>query len=172
MLQIKKRLLALSDRDLAFQLEKLFENLYNSQMLTSPALTVGATAAPTLGNAIAAVVGGLLVTKATATAMAALNGPTIQNTGSTFQAWLFAMDQAGTLTTYAGTPGATANAVVMPFVADQSSTSGLPQIVIGGLMINNASVGAFIPATTLLNVANVNPVPMNLTGPFFPIQYM
>lgn len=169
MLAIKKRLLALGDGTAAFQLEKLFEYLYNTQMLTAANWALTA-AAPATGNAIMAVVGGLLSTKAAGTSTAALNGPSIPATGATWQVWLFTMDQIGTLYTYAGTPGTTAAAAILPNIPDQA-TSGLLQVVIGGLVINNASAGAFVPGTTLLNVAGLNPVAINTVGPFFPIQY-
>ena len=171
MLAIKKRLQGMGiDAGSMMQFMKLFESLYNTQMLTAAnwALT---GAAPTTGNAITAVVGGLLSTKASGTATAALNGPTIQNTGSTWQVWLFAVDQAGTLFTYAGTPGTTSQGAILPIVTDYS-TAGYPQAVIGSLLINNASAGAFVPGTTLLNTTGLNPVANSTVGPFFPIQYM
>ena len=168
MLAIKKRLLALGDGTAAFQFEKLYEYLYSTQMLTA-ANWVLTGAAPTAGNAVAMVVGGQLSTKASGTSTAALNGPSIPNTGSTWQTWLFTMDQAGTLYTFAGTPGA--QAAIVPFIPDYA-TSGLLQVVIGGLVINNASAGAFVPGTTTLITAGLNPVGINTVGPFFPIQYM
>ena len=171
MLTIKKRLQGMGiDAGSLMQFMKLFESLYNTQMLTAAnwALT---GAAPITGNAITAVVGGLLSTKAAGTSTAALNGPTVQNTGATWQVWLFALDQTGTLLTYAGTPGTTSQGAILPMIPELAIT-GYPQAIIGGLLINNASAGAFVPGTTLLSTAGLNPVANSTVGPFFPIQYM
>jgi hypothetical protein len=173
MQNIKKRLTGLPDKKDAFALENLFFNLFNTQTLTSATLTGGASATVTTGAAITAIVNGVLVTKATGASLAALNGPNVANTGSTFQAWIFTMDSAGTFYTLPGVPAATLAGVQLPTVyevANGSGQSGLPQVVVGMLTMNNASVGAFVPATTLLNVSNLNVVFTNITGPFFPVQ--
>lgn len=171
MLAIKKRLAAMSDGTAAMQLQKLFEGLYNSQCLTA-GNWIATAAAPALGNAIAVMCGGMLVMKALGFSTAALNGPTIATTGATWQAWIFTTDQAGNMVTYAGTPGATSASILLPYISDYNGLSGLPQTVIGALVINNGSGAAFVPGTTLLNVAGLNPVTINTVGPFFPFQFM
>jgi hypothetical protein len=171
MLAIKKRLAAMSDGTAAMQLQKLFEGLYNSQCLTAANWVATATA-PALGNAIAVMCAGMIVMKATGFAAAALNGPTVALSGATWQAWIFTTDQAGNMVTYAGTPATTAAGITLPYISDYNGVSGLPQTVIGALVINNGSGAAFIPGTTLLNVAGLNPVTINTVGPFFPFQFM
>lgn len=171
MLAIKKRLQGMGiDAGSLMQFMKLFESLYNTQMLTAANWSLTGTA-PITGNAIAAVVGGMLSTKATGTSTAALNGPTVQNTGATWQVWLFTLDQTGTLFTYAGTPGTTSQGAILPMISDYATT-GYPQAVVGGLLINNASASAFVPGTTSLSTSGLNPVAYSTVGPFFPIQYM
>ncbi len=172
---IKKRLMSMSDRAEAFNLTKVFELFFNNQMLSSAALTGGASATVTTGAAFNAMVNAVLLSKATGASLAALNGPTIQNTGAICQAWIFTMDTAGTFYTLPGVPAATMAAVQLPIINDVASgagQSGLPQIVVGVLTITNASAGAFIPATTLLNVASLGVIFNNTTGPFFPTQIL
>lgn len=169
---IKKRLIPMAQQPLSRELIQVFYSLYANQMLSSAALTGGASATVTTGAAYNAVVNGVLVSKATAASLAALNGPTIQNTGSTCQAWIFTMDSAGTFFTLPGVPATTIAGIQLPTVYEINPTSGLPQIVVGMLTINNASVGAFVPATTLLNVANLNVIFNNTVGPFFAVQQM
>ena len=171
---IKKRLLAISSRPLAFELLKLFEGLFETQCLTSAGLTIGAAATVTLGNAITAQVNGVTVTKA-ATSAITLNGPTIPNSGASSQVWVFAIDAAGTLLCYPGNPGvglANVTWPIVPEVANGAGQSGLPIAVIGSMTMTNASVGSFIPNTTLVNVANLGIVVNNTVGPFFPIQVL
>lgn len=167
---IKKRLIPLAQRQLSWELIQVFGSLFMNQTLGSATLTGGASATVTTGTAFNSVVAGTLVSKASGASLAALNGPTITNTGNTCQAWIFTMDSAGTFYTLPGTPAATIAGIVLPTVTELNTTSGLPQIAVGSLTINNASVGSFIPATTLLNVANLNVVLHTTIGPFFPIQ--
>lgn len=170
---IKKRLISLVPRQLSFELLKVFESLYGNQMLTSAVLTGGASATVTTGAAFNAVVNDVLVAKAITQSMAALNGPNVPNTVTPFQAWVFTMDSAGTFYTLPGVPAATMAGIQLPLIAEIANgagQSGLPQIVVGVLTINNASVGAFVPGTTLLNVANLNVILNSTVGPFFPIQ--
>lgn len=181
MQQIKKRTTTFADSRLGFELSKIFETLYATQNLISPTLNVtGAAATASLGNAIVAVIDGQMVTKASASTIA-LTGPTIANTGATWQAWLFTMDAAGALFCYAGVPAASLSAVQLPLIQEHTYTAGstglnaggtmgFKQVVIGGMFMNNASVGAFIPGTTLLNVASLGIIGLNQVGPFFPTQ--
>lgn len=173
---IKKRLLTLPNSREAFELTKIFESLFNTQCLTSATLTGGAAATVTLGNAITAFINGVAITKATGSAFT-LNGPTIQNTGSVCQVWVFLMDATGTLSVLPGVPATTLAGVQWPVIPEITMGAGtggialgLQPVVIGSMTMNNASVGAFIPNTTLLNVANLGIVFNNTVGPFFPIQ--
>ena len=168
---IQKRLLSLQERNDSFALQKVFESLFNNQVLSSAALTGGASSTVTTGATFSAVCNGLLVSKASGASMAVLNGPTIQNTGANCQAWVFTMDAVGAFYTLPGVPATTIAGIQLPIIQDVAS-SGLPQVVIGMLTINNTSVGAFVPASTLLNVAGLNVVFSNTVGPFFPIQIL
>jgi len=172
---IKKRLVTLPNPREAFELLKSFEYLYNTQNLISPALNVsGAAATVSLGATIVAIINGQLVQKASGQTIT-LNGPTVPNSVTPWQVYLFTMDAAGSLYCYAGQPGASLAAVQLPVIDEVSFTPGAgggvmgpQQCVIGGLIINNASAGAFVPNTTLLNVAGLNPIAINTVGPFFP----
>lgn len=173
MQNIKKRLLSLPDKASAFTLINTFQSLFNTQMLTAATLTGGAAAVVTTGNAFNAIVNGILVSKATGASLAVLGGPTIANTGATCQAWIFVMDSAGTFYTLPGVPATTIAGIQLPPVNEVANFTGqsqLAQCVVGILTINNASVGAFIPNTTLLNVASLNVIFNNTVGPFFPVQ--
>jgi hypothetical protein len=128
-------------------------------------MTGGASATITAGNAFTCVVNGTLVAKASGTSFAALNGPNVANSGSTWQAWLLTVDALGNFYTYPGVPAATLVAVGIPAI-NQSNGQQAP---VGFITMNNASVGAFVPATTLLNVANLNITYNNIQGPFFPV---
>jgi hypothetical protein len=165
MIELKKRLLGLPSREEAFQLIKTFELLFNTQCLGSAALTGGASATVTTGAAFTAVVNGALVAKASGASLAALNGPTIANAGLPCQVWLLTVDAAGSFYTYPGTPAATIAAVGLPSV----NASNGNQAPVGLITMNNASAGSFIPAATLLNVANLGITYNNLQGPFFPV---
>src|SRR5471032_333866 len=115
---IKKRLISLVPRQLSFELMKVFESLYGNQMLSSAALTGGASATVTTGAAFNAGVNDVLISKATAQNLAALNGPNVANTGATCQAWIFTMDSAGTFYTLPGVPAATIAGIQLPTVSD------------------------------------------------------
>jgi hypothetical protein len=165
MIELKKRLLALPDRQSTFELMKAFELLFNTQSLASAGLTGGASATVTTGAAFTAIVGGIPVAKASGAALAALNGPNVANSGFTWQVWLLTVDALGNFYTYPGTPAATLAAVGLPIV----NASNGPQAPVGFMTMNNASVGTFVPATTLLNVANLGITYNNIQGPFFPV---
>lgn len=172
---IKNRLTCLPDRFVAFTHEKIFEKLFNTQMLSSAVLTGGASATVTTGAAYNAIVNGVLSSKATGLTLAVLNGPTIQNTGLTCQAWIFTQDAVGNFYTLPGVPAATIAGIQLPTVYENANgigQSGLLQVAVGMLTINNASAGAFIPNTTLLNVAGLNPILNNNVGPFYPLQIL
>lgn len=171
---LQKRINALSNRADAEQFTRLFKSLWNNQCLSSAGLTGGASAAVTVAAAFHAMVGGLLQT-VPSSASWTLTGPTITNTGNTCQAWLFLVDKVGTLSVMPGVPAATIAGIQLPLVPEMTigaGTAGIAlgdvPVVVGMLTINNASVGSFIPGTTLLNVASLGVVFSNTVGPFGP----
>lgn len=173
---IKKRLISLPNAREGFELTKIFESLFNTQCLTSATLTGGAAATVTLGNAITAMIAGQCVSKASASAFT-LNGPTVLT--ATSQVYVFLMDSAGTLSVLPGVPAATLAGVQWPVIPELTlgaGTGGLaignPAVVVGSMTMTNTSGSSFIPATTLLNVANLGLVFNNTVGPFFPIQVL
>lgn len=161
---IKQRLLSLAIKRDSFNFIKIFESLYRTQLLEEINLTGGASATVTTGIAGTAVVGGTLVAIANGSSMAALNGPTV-TTAVPWQVWLLTVDSQGNFYTYPGVPATTLAGVGIPTM-DQSKGA---QAALGFITMNNASVGSFIPGTTLLNVANLNIVYNNIQGPFYPI---
>ena len=161
---IKQRLLSLAIKRDSFNFIKIFETLYRNQILEEINLTGGASATVTTGIAGTAVVGGSLVSIANGASMAALNGPTV-TTAVPYQVWLLTVDKLGNFYTYPGVPATSLAAVQIPTM-DPSKD---PQVAIGFITMNNASVGNFVPGTTLLNVANLNIVYNNIQGPFYPI---
>ena len=179
MQQLKKRLVTFPNPREGFELLKCFETFYAVQNLVNPNLNVtGAVATASLGNAIYAVIDGVLSTKATASTIT-ITGASVAN--NSFNVYLFALDASGALLCYAGTPATTLAGVQLPLIQEHSylasgsaaSAGGLmgqKQVVIGGMVIANTSGAAFIPNTTLLNVVNLGTSAINLTGAFFPTQ--
>lgn len=162
---IKKRLLQLSNGREAFEFLKVFESLFNTQVLTQAGLAINAAASPLVKavNAFTAVVAGTLVYKAAGTVLPALTGPSVATLG--YQLYAFTIDAAGNLYTYSGTQATTLAGVGVPIIPE------LPvQAVIGSLMLYNGTASAFVPGTTALDTALLVPVYNNATGPFFPIQ--
>jgi hypothetical protein len=149
----------------SWKLAKAFQSLFASQTLSSAVLTGGASATVTSGAAFTTVAGGVPVAHAAGAALAALNGPSVPNAGTTWQAWLLTADGLGNFYTYAGTPAATLAGVTLPVINQANG----PQAPVGFITMNNQSVGAFVPGTTLLNVAGLNLTLNNITGPFFPV---
>lgn len=132
---------------------------YSSQTLVSAALVIkaGGSAIVKTGAAIYALANGILVTKASATDMAALAGSV---TNAKFNVYCFYVDSAGTLTSQMGTEGATLAAVVMPTVP-------VGKAQIGFVVINPTGTGPFVGGTTALDDATVVPTAayVNTIGP-------
>ncbi|MFI4939812.1 MAG: hypothetical protein ACHP7O_05665 [Burkholderiales bacterium] len=148
----------------AWKIIKAIQLLFINQTLGSATLTGGASATVTTGSAFTAVVNGTLVAKASGVNLAALNGPTV-TLAVPFQVWLLTIDALGNFYTYPGVPATTLAAVGIPAI----NQSNGPQAPVGFITMNNTSVGSFIPATTLLNVANLGITYNNIGGPFFPV---
>jgi hypothetical protein len=134
----------------------------SSQSLSSAALAIkaGSSAIVKTGAALYAVAQGVLVTKTSATDMAALVG-TVTNTK--FNVFCFYVDSAGTLTSQMGTEGATLATVVWP-----ATPAGKAQI--GFIVVNPTGTGNFVGGTTALDDATVVPnvAYVNTQGAFDP----
>lgn len=169
---LKKRILALPNRAEAYELMKAFESLFNTQCLTAANFVTGAGATIATGNAINAVVVGVLAAKASGSTFA-INGPTISGTGAICQVWIFAMDSAGNSFTFPGVPAATLALVTLPTVPELApSAPFMPLVVIGSATMANASGSAFVPGTTATNTAALGLTLNSTVGPFFPIQVL
>lgn len=164
---IKHRLLAMSDRREAFELTKVFESLFNTQCLGQAGLAINgaASAAVKAGSAFSAVVNGVLVYAPANTVMAALTGATLATLQ--YQIWIFTIDGAGVLRTFAGTPALTLAGVQVPTVPEVPQ-----QAMIGSLVLYNGTAAPFVPGTTALDTALLVPAYNNTTGPFYPIQIL
>lgn len=162
---IKKRLLQLPNTREAFEFLKVFESLFNTQVLSQAGLAINAALSPVVKatNAFSATVAGTLVYKAANTVMTALGGATVLTLN--YQIWVFAIDAIGNLYTYAGTPAASLASVSVPIVPESPV-----QAVVGSLVLYNGTASSFVPGTTALDTALLVPVYNNATGPFFPIQ--
>lgn len=134
----------------------------SSQLTTSGALAITGVASSTakIVNAITAVCAGRSVTKAAATNMPALAG-TVPN--AQFNVFSFFIDNAGVLSTLAGTPATSLVGVIHP---------QRPQFKaqIGYVIVNPTGTGAFVGGTTALDDATVvpNAVYVNTVGAFDP----
>ena len=164
---IKHRLLAMCDRREAFELIKVFESLFNTQCLGQAGLAINAAASPSVKASVAfsALANGVLVYQPAATLMAALGGATLATLQ--YQMWIFTIDGAGVLRTYAGVPALTLAGVQIPTVPEVPQ-----QAMIGSLVLYNGTAAPFIPGTTALDVALLVPVYNNTTGPFYPVQIL
>jgi len=117
----------------------------------------GGVLTKTGGSAWYGLVQGKLVTKGSATDMAALSGTV---TNAKFNVYCFYIDSAGTLTSAMGTEGATIGAVVIPVVP-------VGKTMIGFIIVNPTGTGNFVGNTTALDDATVVPnvVYVNSIGP-------
>jgi hypothetical protein len=132
----------------------------SSQTLGNAGLVIfGASSAlaKTGATATSAVAGGVLLSIAASTSMAALSGTTSQNT---FNVYCFFIDSAGTLTTLMGTQATTLAGVKFPPIP-------VNKAMIGFITVNPTSA-AFIGGTTALDAASTNVVYVNTQGAFDP----
>lgn len=135
----------------------------SSQSLNSAGLAIkagGSAIVKTGASAYYAVAGGILVTKAAATDMAALVGTV---TADAFNVYCFFCNSAGTLSSQMGTEGATLAAVKFPPIPEGSA-------LLGFLVINPTGTGDFVGGTTPLDDATVvpNAAYVNVQGAFDP----
>lgn len=164
---IKKRLVTFPNQREGFCLLKVFESLFNTQVLGPAGLAISAAASPNVKatNAIAAVANGVLVQAAAGTVMPALAGSSLLNLQ--YQIWTFTIDGSGVIRVQPGTPALTLAGVQIPLVPEVPV-----QAVIGSLILYNGSGSTFVPGTTALDTALLVAIYNNTTGPFFPIQIL
>lgn len=103
-----QRLNCIRDRDDAYQLQFVLQDIYNrlrSQCLTSAGLVIKTVGSPLAkaGSIIYATAKGVIIKKAANTDMAALSGTV---TNAMFNVFVFSVNSAGTLFTQMGTEGA------------------------------------------------------------------
>lgn len=123
---------------------------FSTQMLASAGLVIkagGSTLAKTGGSIVYALAQGTLVKIAAATDMAALSGTV---TNAKFNAFVFYIDSAGTITSAMGTEGATLAAMVLP-------EPPVGKAIVGFVIINPTGTGNFVGGTTALDDATVVP---------------
>jgi hypothetical protein len=137
-------------------------DILQTQCLTSAALATNVAAVQS-GNAFAVLVSGTLYVFPTATAMAALTGAVVPNSGSIATVWAFTVSKAGVLGAIQGSTGATAGACTLPAIPDDTA-------VIGYLFLSNGSAGSFTPGITSLATAGLTLNYCNTVGPFYPIS--
>lgn len=134
----------------------------STHSITSAALAIkaGGSAVVKTGAIWYGVANGKLLTKASATDMAALSGTV---TNAKFNVYAFFIDSAGTLTSAMGTEGATLAAVVFPPIPEQKAC-------IGYVIINPTGTGNYVGGTTPLDDVTVvpNAAYVNFTAPFDP----
>lgn len=162
---IQKRLQTIADQSDKFALTHIFQGLFKNTVLSVGTVTTSAAATLATAADIVALIDGVLVDKATGSTFA-MTGPTIANSGSATQTWLLVMDNAGNLTTLAGTPAATLGATTLALVADTAPR--LQPVAV--ITLVNGSVGSFVPGTTLCNVANLTWAFYPIVGSLWPVQ--
>lgn len=142
-------------------LRALLNSIYDrlsSVSLTSAALAGTAVTVPSTGAAWVASINGILVQKATSTAMPALVGTV---TNAKFNVYAFFVNSAGTVVSAMGTEAATLAGVVFPPIP-------VNQAVLGFIVVNPTGTGNFVGGTTNLNDVTVVPnvVFVNVVGAF------
>jgi hypothetical protein len=176
MQSIKKRLIdGIFANGEQMALLKLFESLFNTQNLVSPALAIkaGGSSPQFQTGAFTYLINGQLYQKAAVAANsvpAALSWPGtagLYNAGAV----LLSVDAAGNLytnvsnvTASAASQAAAMNGIVWPWIPET-------QTVIGGFIVSTSAANtAFTGGTTNLDAANIAVAYFNTTGPFFPSQ--
>jgi len=137
-------------------------DILQTQCLTSAALATNVAAVQS-GGSFAVIIAGTLYVFPTATAMAALTGAAVPNSGSIATVWAFTCSNAGVLGVIQGGTGAAVGACTLPAIPDNTT-------VIGYLFLSNGSAGAFTPGTTSLATAGLTLNYVNTVGPFYPIS--
>lgn len=169
MLNIKKRLITLPNAREAFELQKVFEQCYNTQCLTSAGVTASGAVATWSTSALTYILNGVTLAKAALTTQAVPAAAALTATGFQAVVVVIGLDIAGNMTQYVSQVATSANSA-----ADALGKLIYPQIpdgivVIGGYIVqSNATV--FTPGTTLFNAAGITAVSFNTVGPFFPVS--
>ena len=170
MLNIKKRLITLPNAREAFELQKVFEQCYNTQALGSGALAINAGSAATWKtvNTIPYIINGALYTKAAVTAQAVPAAAALSATGQNAVMITIGLDAGGNVNTFTSAPatGPSAAAALASIIPAQVADG---VAVIGHIIIqSNATI--FTPATTALDAAGITATYINIVGPFFPVS--
>ena len=169
---IQKRLNALPDRNVGFQLTRIFERLFRNQSMVVGSITSGAGATLATAANIAAFIDGQLVTKASGSAIT-MTGATVPNSGTANQAWLLCIDTAANLVALPGVQAASLGAVQLPIVPELNPASPyMPLVVVGLITLVNGSAGNYVPGTTATNTASLTWAFYPITGPFWPVQVL
>lgn len=163
-----QRLNCVKDRNDAYQLQFILQDIYNrlrSQTLSSAGLVIktASSALVKAGSVTHAVANGVLVQKAANTDMAVLSGTV---TNAAFNVFVFTVDSAGTLYTQMGTEGGSLAAVRWPDIDPKRA-------IIGFVIINPTGTGNFVGGTTALDNGTVvpNATYVNTQGAFDPTAY-
>lgn len=132
----------------------------SSQVLNNAGLAIkaGGSAIVKAGTAFAALVDGVMVTKAANTDMAALAG-TLATAKSA--AWAFYIDAAGTLTASAKTADAADAAAAIALLPAPPAGKAM----IGFITVANATGADFVGGTTALDTASLTVTYYNTVGP-------
>ena len=168
MLNIKKRLITLSEARDSIELQKVFEQCYNTQCLSSAGLTGGASATWSTANAVTYIINGNLYAKATLSTQAIPAAAALSATGQNAVMVTVGLDAAGNVNTFTSGVSTAPNAAgALAGIIPAQVSDGIA--VIGQIIIqSNATV--FTPASTLLNAAGITVTLLNTVGPFFPVS--
>lgn len=135
-------------------------NAVTAACLTKAGLAIKASTSPTVkaANAILANIGGVYVSKAANTDMAALVGSLATAKSA---AWAFYIDASGTLSTSDKTADAADHAAAVALIP--AVPAGQAQI--GVLVLDNATGAAFVGGTTALDTASLTATYYDTVGP-------
>lgn len=162
--KFRRHMQHLPDNRTARELIRAMFDIVNTQCLSSAGLASN-VAAVQAGNAFAIVVAGYLYTFPAVTAMAALTGSVIPNTGNIATIYAFTCNKAGALGVIQGSTAPTVGGCTFPIIPDDTG-------VIGFLFLSNGSAGSFTPGTTSLATAGVTAQYANLCGPEYPVTLL
>ena len=150
-----------TEGELSNVLDKLQRATVNS-LLTSGALAIHGASSPNAKTTATMyyLLDGQLYSKAATDPLTALSGTV---TNAKFNAFVFSINSAGTVSVQMGTEAATLGAVTLPTVTDGNVPFGM-------IVVNPTGTGNFVGGTTNLDDGTVvpNAVYINLVGEFFP----
>jgi hypothetical protein len=162
--KLRRHLQHVPDNRTSRELLRAVQDVCNTQCLSSAGLATN-TAAVKAGNTLIVAVNGTLQVYAANQAMGLLGGPNIPNTGAVYGLWAFTVDNTGTfwaIASPANGNAAAAGALIWPTIPDNMA-------VLGYMVLQNASAGAFTPNTTSLATAGITTTFANLCGPEYPL---